>query len=94
VTRQAIGARSSWPSAARGISLFTGVINLFPFLPLDGGHIFWALREAEGQGDPVQRDGARRLRRFALVMVLFVIGLSNDIGRLTGEGLQRALRRR
>jgi regulator of sigma E protease len=23
---------------------------------------------------------------FALVMVLFVIGLSNDIGRLTGEG--------
>ena len=23
---------------------------------------------------------------FALVMVLFFIGLSNDIGRLTGEG--------
>jgi regulator of sigma E protease len=23
---------------------------------------------------------------FALVMILFVIGLSNDIGRLTGEG--------
>ena len=27
------------------ISLSLGVINLFPFLPLDGGHIFWALAE-------------------------------------------------
>ena len=29
------------------ISLSLGVINLFPFLPLDGGHIFWA-RGREG----------------------------------------------
>ena len=27
------------------ISLSLGIINLFPFLPLDGGHIFWALAE-------------------------------------------------
>ena len=27
------------------ISLSLGLINLFPFLPLDGGHIFWALVE-------------------------------------------------
>ena len=27
------------------ISLSLGVINLFPFLPLDGGHIFWSLVE-------------------------------------------------
>jgi regulator of sigma E protease len=25
---------------------------------------------------------------FALVMMLFAIGLTNDIGRLTGEGIQ------
>ena len=24
------------------ISLSLAIINLFPFLPLDGGHIFWA----------------------------------------------------
>ena len=29
------------------ISLSLGIINLFPFLPLDGGHIFWA-RGREG----------------------------------------------
>ena len=27
------------------ISLSLGIINLFPFLPLDGGHIFWAVAE-------------------------------------------------
>ncbi len=27
------------------ISLSLAIINLFPFLPLDGGHIFWARRE-------------------------------------------------
>ena len=27
------------------ISLSLGLINLFPFLPLDGGHIFWSLVE-------------------------------------------------
>ena len=46
------------------ISLSLGIINLFPFLPLDGGHIFWARgREGARPGDPVQRDGARRLHR-------------------------------
>ena len=32
-------------TCSRFISLTLGVINLFPFLPLDGGHIFWALAE-------------------------------------------------
>ena len=27
------------------ISLSLAVINLFPFLPLDGGHVFWAVAE-------------------------------------------------
>src|SRR3712207_8512353 len=27
------------------ISLSLAVVNLFPLLPLDGGHIFWALAE-------------------------------------------------
>ncbi len=27
------------------ISLSLAIINLFPFLPLDGGHVFWAVAE-------------------------------------------------
>ncbi len=69
------------------ISLSLGIINLLPFLPLDGGHIFWAIVE-KVRGKPVplivmERSG---LIGFALVMILFFIGLQNDIDRLTGEG--------
>jgi regulator of sigma E protease len=65
------------------------VINLFPFLPLDGGHIFWSLVE-KVRGRPVAFSVMERASviGFALVAVLFVIGLSNDIGRLTGDGFQ------
>ena len=65
VTRQAIEldtTRALFLLAV--ISLSLGVINLFPFLPLDGGHIFWALAEkVRGTRDPLQRHGARRVRR-------------------------------
>jgi regulator of sigma E protease len=69
------------------VSLSLGLINLFPFLPLDGGHIFWSLVEkVRGKAVPyrvMERAGAVG---FVLVIMLFVLGLSNDIGRLTGEG--------
>jgi len=69
------------------ISLSLGIINLFPFLPLDGGHIFWAvaekLRRRPIPFSVMERSG---MVGFALVAVLFVIGLSNDIGRITGPG--------
>ena len=29
------------------ISLSLAIVNLFPFLPLDGGHIFWAIVEMD-----------------------------------------------
>ncbi len=66
------------------ISLSLGIINLFPFLPLDGGHIFWALVE-KVRRKPVSFATMERAGfvGFALVMVLFVIGFSNDITRLT-----------
>jgi regulator of sigma E protease len=69
------------------ISLSLGVINLFPFLPLDGGHIFWALAEkVRGRAIPFSVMERAGFVGFALVLFLFMIGLSNDIGRLTGEG--------
>ena len=53
VTRQAIDfdARQAIGLLAV-ISLSLGLINLFPFLPLDGGHIFWSLVE-KIRGRPV-----------------------------------------
>jgi regulator of sigma E protease len=62
-------------------------INLFPFLPLDGGHIFWSVVE-KVRGRPVSFSVMERASvvGFALVLMLFVVGLSNDIGRLTGDG--------
>ena len=69
------------------VSLSLAIVNLFPFLPLDGGHIFWAVVE-KVRGRPVplavmERSG---VVGFMLVIGLFLIGLTNDIGRLTGEG--------
>ena len=69
------------------ISLSLAVINLFPFLPLDGGHVLWATVE-KLRGKAVSFRVLERvsLVGFALVAVLFVIGLSNDIGTLQNGG--------
>jgi regulator of sigma E protease len=69
------------------VSLSLGLINLFPFLPLDGGHIFWSLIEKfRGQAVPFRVMERASAIGFVLVMMLFFLGLSNDIGRITGEG--------
>jgi regulator of sigma E protease len=71
------------------ISLSLAIVNLFPFLPLDGGHIFWAIVE-KVRGRPVSLRVMERagVVGFMLVIFIFLIGLSNDIGRLSGEGFQ------
>jgi regulator of sigma E protease len=69
------------------ISLSLGVINLFPFLPLDGGHIFWAIAEkVRGRAIPFSVMERAGFVGFVLVIALFMVGLTNDLGRLTGEG--------
>jgi regulator of sigma E protease len=81
-----VGVRESFTLLAI-VSLSLGLINLFPFLPLDGGHIFWSLVE-KVRGKPVPYRVMERASAlgFVLVMMLFFLGLTNDIGRLTGEG--------
>ncbi|NLT07877.1 MAG: peptidase M50 [Solirubrobacterales bacterium] len=71
------------------ISLSLAIINLFPFLPLDGGHIFWAAVE-KVRGRPVPFAVMERagVVGFMLVIGLFLIGLTNDIGRLSDGGFQ------
>jgi regulator of sigma E protease len=69
------------------ISLSLAVINLFPFLPLDGGHVFWALAEkVRGRRIPFEAIERASAVGFLLIVLVFVIGLSNDISTLTGQG--------
>jgi regulator of sigma E protease len=69
------------------ISLSLAIINLFPFLPLDGGHVFWAIAEkVRGKRIPFDVMERAGIVGFVLILLLFVIGLSNDIGRLSGAG--------
>jgi regulator of sigma E protease len=70
------------------VSLSLGLVNLLPILPLDGGHIFWAIVEKLRRGKPVSIRVMERatIIGIALVLLLGVVGVSNDIGRITGEG--------
>jgi regulator of sigma E protease len=69
------------------ISLSLAIVNLFPFLPLDGGHIFWAVAEKlRGRAIPVAVMERASVVGFMLVAFLFIVGLSNDIGRLQNQG--------
>jgi regulator of sigma E protease len=67
------------------ISLSLALLNLLPFLPLDGGHIAFSL--AEGiRGRAISREAYERASAIGIVLVLFLffIGLSNDVDRLRG----------
>jgi len=66
------------------ISLSIALLNLLPLLPLDGGHIVFAVAEGV-RGRAVRREVYERVSvvGIAIVVLLFVIGLSNDIGRLS-----------
>jgi regulator of sigma E protease len=69
------------------VSLSLAIVNLFPFLPLDGGHIFWAVVELFRRR-PVPYSVMERagVVGFMLVIALFFIGLTNDIGRINSGG--------
>jgi regulator of sigma E protease len=66
------------------ISLSLALVNLLPLLPLDGGHIVFAAAEGV-RGRSARRTLYERASviGIGIVLVLFVVGLSNDIGRLT-----------
>jgi regulator of sigma E protease len=88
-TRQAIDF--DWRTAMivlAVISLSLAIINLFPFLPLDGGHIFWSVVE-KVRGSPVAFSTMERSGAIGFVLIIFLalIGLSNDLDRIiSGEG--------
>jgi regulator of sigma E protease len=67
------------------ISLVLAVINLFPFLPLDGGHVLWSLGE-KLRGKRISLMAMYRYSSVGIVLLAFLVinGVSNDIGRLGG----------
>jgi regulator of sigma E protease len=90
VTRQTILSRvEDVVRVMAVISLSLAIINLFPFLPLDGGHIFWAaVEKIRRRPVPLAVMERASVIGFLLVIGVFILGLSNDIDRLSGEGFQ------
>ena len=66
------------------ISLALALFNILPLLPLDGGHLLFGLIEWMRRGKPVPRAVFERFAMvgLALVLLLFAIGLRNDIAGL------------
>jgi regulator of sigma E protease len=66
------------------ISLSIALLNLLPLLPLDGGHIVFAIAEGV-RGRTVRREIYEKVSviGIGIVLLLFFIGLTNDIGRLS-----------
>jgi regulator of sigma E protease len=71
------------------ISMALAIVNLFPFLPLDGGHIFWAIvekiRHRPVPFSTMERSG---IVGFVLVLMLFALGLTNDIHTISHGGFK------
>ena len=67
------------------ISLSLALLNLLPLLPLDGGHMLFSIVEGI-RGRAIQRSVYERVSAvgIALVLLLFFVGLSNDIGNIRG----------
>jgi regulator of sigma E protease len=67
------------------ISLILAVVNLFPFLPLDGGHILWSVAE-KIRGRRISLTTMWRISSVGILALAFLVinGFGNDIGRLGG----------
>ncbi len=86
ITQEAVAAGAGYALVIIGfISLVLAVLNLLPFLPLDGGHVLWAVAE-KVRGRRVSAAAMWRYSSVGIVLLLFLVinGVSNDIGHLGG----------
>jgi regulator of sigma E protease len=87
IAHEAVAAGAGYGLVILGlISLILAIVNLFPFLPLDGGHVAWALAEKLRGGRRVSAAAMWRYSSVGIILFafLFINGLSNDISRLGG----------
>jgi regulator of sigma E protease len=85
-TQEAVTAGAGYALVIVGfVSLALAIVNLFPFLPLDGGHVLWSLAE-KVRGRRVSLAAMWRFSSVGIVLLAFLVinGLSNDITRLGG----------
>jgi regulator of sigma E protease len=88
VRESAAQARNGWEDyllVLGFISLSLALLNMLPLLPLDGGHIAFSIVEGL-RGRAVGREVYERVSMvgLGLVLILFFVGLSNDVGRIGG----------
>jgi regulator of sigma E protease len=86
VTEQAVAEGPGRALVVIGyVSLVLAVLNLLPFLPLDGGHVLWAVAE-KLRGRRVSLAAMWRFSSIGIALLVFLVisGVSNDIGRLGG----------
>lgn len=86
VTQEAVASGAGRALVVLGyVSLILGVLNLFPFLPLDGGHILWSIAE-KLRGRRVSMAAMWRFSSVGLMLLAFLVfsGISNDISRIAG----------
>lgn len=86
VTEQAVAEGPGRALVVIGyVSLVLAVLNLMPFLPLDGGHVLWAVAE-KLRGRRVSLVAMWRFSSVGIALLAFLVisGFSNDIGRLGG----------
>ncbi len=86
VGHETVAAGASYAFVFLGfLSLILAVINLFPFLPLDGGHVLWAAAE-KVRGRRISLAAMYRYSSVGIVLLLFLVvnGIGNDVSRLVG----------
>ena len=64
------------------LSLAIAIYNLLPLLPMDGGHVAFGVIERIRRGRPLPRAAFERYSMVGLMLMLglFAVGLSNDLG--------------
>jgi regulator of sigma E protease len=86
VTEQAVALGPVYGLLIIGfVSLVLGIINLFPFLPLDGGHVLWSVAE-KVRGARISTQAMWKFSTVGIVLLAFLVvnGLSNNISHLAG----------